>query len=346
MSLREAQPIVITAGTIIKFFVIVAGIAAAYVVRDVIFALFFAIIIASAMKPAIEWFEARRIPRLAVVIGIFLAAAFLLFFIIYLVLPLLVDEFRGLESSYASIRERLVAGIEDADLPIASIFTENFEAFLKNSTNFLQGIGGGAAEFFSNIFGGLLTFVLIIVFSFYLMAQRQGIGDFLRLVTPVAYEEYALHLWERSQRKLGKWLRAQMLLGAIIGVLTFFGLFALGVPNAFLFAILAGIFELIPVAGPILAAVPAVITAFLIGIPLGVSTLVLYVVIQQIESHAIVPMVMSKSVSLSPIIVVVALLVGMKLGGIFGMLLAVPATAIVAELVSDWDKRKRAAAAQ
>ena len=151
-----------------------------------------------------------------------------------------------------------------------------------------------------------------------------------------------MDLWERSQKKLGKWLRTQMLLGAIVGLLIFFGLTILGIPHAFFFALIAAIFEIIPVVGPILAAVPAVAAAFLVSPVSSISVVALYVIVQQTESHIIVPVVMRRTIGLSPLVVVLALLAGAKLGGIFGILLAVPLTAISAELLNDWDKKKRA----
>ena len=168
-----------------------------------------------------------------------------------------------------------------------------------------------------------------------------GIDDFLRLVSPLRYEEYVIDLWQRSQKKLGRWLRTQMLLGAIVGVLIFFSLTFLGMENALLFAALAGFLEIIPVAGPILAAIPAVLIAFLQDPMYALWIVLLYIGVQQIESNVIVPVVMRKAVGLSPLVVLIALAVGAKLGGVIGIILAVPVTVIIAELISDWDKKKR-----
>ena len=131
------------------------------------------------------------------------------------------------------------------------------------------------------------------------------------------------------------WLRLALMLALIFRLSTF------GV-HSVVFAAVAAVFEIIPVAGPILAAVPAVSTAFLMSPLLGISTVILYIAIQQMESHIIVPVVMQKAVGLSPLIVVLALLVGGKLGGIFGILLAVPIAAVLVEFLNDWDKKKRA----
>ena len=183
--------------------------------------------------------------------------------------------------------------------------------------------------------------VILIVVSFYLATQENGIENFLRLVTPLEYEEYMIDLWTRSQKKMGHWLRAQLLLGVLIGILVFIALTFLGIKYALLLAFVAAVFELIPVIGPIMAAAPAAFTAFLQDPILAVIVVLVYFVVQQMESHLIVPVGMRKTVGLNPLVVVVALLVGAKLGGILGLFLAVPVAAVLVEFVVDIDRRKR-----
>ncbi len=328
--------------SVVRFFLVLLALGLIYVIRDVLAALFFAIIVASALEPAIGWLKNRKIPRLLGVILIYMALGVILFFFIYMVFPLFFDEFKNISTTYPALQKQILSSIEQiAPLPVASDIKISVQGLLAIPADYLSKLGGGIADFASAVFGGLLSFVLLVVFSFYLAAQEKGIETFLRMVTPLAYEPYIIHLWIRSQKKLGRWLQAQILLGAIIGVLVFFGLTFLGVEHALLFAFLAAAFEIIPVVGPILAAVPAVIVAFLDSSVLGFFTLILYVVAQQVESHVIVPVVMRKTVGLSPLIVVFALVVGGKVGGIFGILLAVPIMAIMAELLEDWDKKKR-----
>lgn len=343
MPTKDHQHFNISAWTMIKFLALILGLAAIYLLRDVITSLIFAVIIASAIEPAILWLKERSIPRILSVILIYLATALVFFFLIYLIFPLLLEEFRDISVSYPTIQERVRSGIEQVEtLPLTSLLTENMEGLLRIPAAYLGKVGTGVAGFASAVFGGIFSFFLVVIFSLYLAAQEKGIENFLRLLSPLAYEPYIIDLWERSQRKLGYWLRAQMLLGAIVGVLIFFGLTILGVKHAMFFATIAALFEIIPVVGPILAAVPAVATAFLSSPLLGLFTIALYVVVQQTESHVIVPVVMRKAVGLSPLVVVLALLIGAKLGGIFGILLAVPITAILAEFINDWDRKKRA----
>ncbi len=327
----------------IRFILVLLAFAALYFIWDIVMALFFAVIVASALEPAIEWLKARGIPRILGVIMVYLVIAFVLFLLIYFIFPLLLEDLQSFSATYPLLEAQLRAGLTQAGtLPLISFFAANFGDFLSIPLTRIGGLTSGIANVASAAFGGLFSFLLVSVFSFYLAAQERGIESFLRLVTPLQQEPYVVDLWERSQKKLGRWLRTQMLLGAIVGILIFFGLLMLGVPHAFFFALVTAMFEIIPVVGPILAAVPAVAAAFLASPLIGVLVIALYIVVQQIESHVIVPVVMRKTIGLSPLVVVLALLVGAKLGGVFGILLAVPLTAIGAELLNDWDKKKRA----
>src|SRR4029078_7921335 len=124
---------------------------------------------------------------------------------------------------------------------------------------------GGIFTTVTAFFGGLVSFILIVVFSFYFSVQETGVDDFLRIVTPIKEQVYVLHLWKRSQEKIGKWMQGQLVLGCIVGVLLYLALVILGVPHALLLAVLAGVFELIPVFGQILAAIPGVAVGFAAG---------------------------------------------------------------------------------
>jgi predicted PurR-regulated permease PerM len=184
---------------------------------------------------------------------------------------------------------------------------------------------------------------LVVVFSFYFAVEETGVDDFLRIVTPVKHEAYVLDLWRRSQDKIGKWMQGQLILAAIVGLLLFLGLTILGIKYALLLAVLAGVFELIPVFGQILAAIPGVIIAFTSGgVTEALLVMGLYVVVQQFEANLIYPVVVKKVVGVPPLLVILALLVGFKLFGFLGVLLSVPIAAAIQELVADVDKRKRA----
>jgi predicted PurR-regulated permease PerM len=176
-----------------------------------------------------------------------------------------------------------------------------------------------------------------------LAVKKNGVENFLRLVVPVAREEYVIDLWKRTQVKIGKWLQGQIVLMVIVGVLSYLGLVILGVPNAGLLAMIAGLFEIIPVFGPILSAVPAIALAALSGgLTLALLTAGLFAIVQQFENNLIHPLVVTKVVGVSPIIVILAIFIGGQLAGFLGVLLAVPLAAGIVEFADDVREKKRA----
>ena len=183
--------------------------------------------------------------------------------------------------------------------------------------------------------------MLIIVFSFYFAVVETGVDDFLRIIVPSNYRSYVLDLWRRSQKKIGLWMQGQILLAVIIGVLVYLGLTVLGIPHALLLAVLAALFELIPVFGPILASVPAILIGFVDGgLTLGLLVIAFYVIIQQFENHLIYPLVVTKVVGVPPLLVILALIIGAKLAGFLGILLSVPMAAAIQEFVTDIQNRR------
>ena len=318
-----------------------------YVLRDLLLVLLTAVVIASAIEPMTKWFERYKIPRVLAVIFIYLFFAIILVGIFYLFLPPLLNETSGLLSSLPQYIESLTLfEPKTSGFLTGQSFVEQFsQEFSIQETviglrNVAAGISGGLVQSLSAVFGGLFSLVLIIVISFYLAVQKRGIENFLRLITPLRHEKYIVNLWSRSQMKIGKWMQGQLLLGVLIGVLVYLGLTILGVPYALLLAVLAALFELIPLFGPILASIPAIALGFLQSFSLGFMVVGLYVIIQQFENHLIYPLVVRKVVGVSPILVIISLIVGAKLAGFLGLILAVPIAAALVEFTDDIQKDK------
>lgn len=184
------------------------------------------------------------------------------------------------------------------------------------------------------IFNNFLALVSILVLTFYLLLERDKLD---KLVTQFAigHEERVKRILDKIEEKLGAWLRGQIVLSLFIGVLCYIALFLIHVPYALPLAILAGLFEVLPVIGPIISAIPAVLIALLAS-PLQAGLVALsYLLIQQAESHIIVPQVMKKAVGLNPLIVILAVSIGGKLLGIPGALLAVPISVVIQIVTED-----------
>ena len=185
------------------------------------------------------------------------------------------------------------------------------------------------------LFGNLVSFIIVLVLTFYLLVQEGAIKRTVLLFTPPSSRGYLSDLIDRMQLRLGHWLRGVLLLGLIVGGLTLVGLRILNVRYFLVLALVAGILELIPYVGPALAAIPAVFFGATESLWKGVAVLILYWLIQQLENHLIVPKVMAKAVGLNPLVVIVVILVGAKLAGFVGVLVAVPTTAALSVWLKD-----------
>ena len=338
----------IASGSIIRILLFLTLFWLLFYLRDLILVILTAIVISSSIEPAIKWFGKHRLPRVLAVMTIYLLIALFLVGTVYFLVPPLLNESVGLlERLPSELRDfnlmgftkesgllAVDSGVQFAkSIPISDAFSNTKEIFDSISGNFFKTTGV--------VFGGLFSFVLITVLSFYFALQETGIDDFLRIISPVKHQDYVVDLWKRSQAKIGLWMQGQLLLGVIVGVLVYLGLTILGVPYAFLLAILAAAFELIPLFGPIIAAVPAVVLGFVDGgLSLGIFVIGLFVIIQQFENHLIYPLVVRKVVGISPILVIIALIVGAKLAGFLGIIISVPVSAALKELVDDIQRKK------
>jgi len=209
-----------------------------------------------------------------------------------------------------------------------------FQGFASNSSDSVINI-------MSSIFGGAFSFIIIVVLSFYLAVQEGGVEKFLRIITPNKNEAYVVDLWKRSQRKIGYWMQGQLLLSVLVGVSVYLGLMILGVKNALILAVFAGAFEIIPLFGPVIAAIPAIVTGFTGGgLTTGLLVLGLFVIIQQFENHLIYPLVVKKVIGVSPILVIIGVIVGAKLAGFLGIILSAPITSVLMEFLEDVQKDK------
>ena len=320
-----------------------------YYLRDLVLVVLSAVVIASAMEPAIQFLIRYRVPRLLGVIMMYFLVALVFFSVVFLFIPPVLSD----ASTFLAKLPQTLATLNISDVTHGLLPWGNVSEAL-SSADLLQKLSqtiadstGGAFSTVSSVFGGLTSFVLIVVFSIYFSVQETGVDDFLRIVTPAKHQAYILNLWKRSQTKIGKWMQGQIVLALIVGILLYLGLTILGVPYALLLAILAAIFELIPVFGQIFAAIPALAIAFSSG---GASSALvvagLYVLVQQFEAHLIYPVVVKKVVGIPPLLVILALLIGLKLFGFLGVLLSVPVAGAIQELVADIDTVKKRFLAQ
>lgn len=331
----------ITNGSIVRIMLWLLLAYSIYFFRELLLTLLVGLVIASTIDPIAKYFKKFKIPRTVSVSAIFLIllSSFVLF--ASFALPALADDIARFISKLPSILEKFTIfgkglGLKDLSLYISELSKDiskgQILTIIKNSIVGASSVAQTTGVILSN----LMNLVLTIIFSFYLAAKDDGIKNFLRLITPKFYEKYIIDLWMRSEKKIGSWAKGQMIVALIVSILTLIPLLLLGIPYAYLFALLAFFGQLVPVVGFVLASLPVIITAyFTYDISIAIIVAAVFLSINQIENYIITPKIMNSLIGVPAIIILISVIVGAQIAGFWGVVIAVPIAAIVMELVND-----------
>ncbi len=211
---------------------------------------------------------------------------------------------------------------------------------IKSIQSLVGSLSGGFINIFGSTFGGIVNLLLIFIISFYLSITEKGIENFLRIVTPDKNEEYLINLWLRTEKKIGLWMQGQMLMSVIVGVLAYLGLTIIGVNYSLVLALIVIVAELVPF-GLVIATIPALLFAYLDGgVALTAITFGFYLILGQFETYLIYPLIVKKATGISPLVVILSVLIGAELAGIWGVFLAVPIAVCLLEFFDDLEKKK------
>lgn len=302
-----------------------------WAVRDIMILFIISVIISSSMDPVADFLSRKRVPRALSVLLVYSFFIGILVLITFLLIPPMSQQFRQIsEADFYDKFISKVGGYHD-ELNSTGVGRE-----IENSIrNFAGNFAGTLFNTTKGIITGFISVITILVISFYLTVEENGMKNVIKHLTPYKSQAYVMRLVAKIQKKMGAWVLGQIILSAVIFGLTYIGLVLLKVDYALVLALFAGLLEIIPYIGPILSAIPTVFFAFLQNPGLAVAVIVLYVIIQQLENHIVVPVVMSKSVGLNPVIVILGILIGGSLGGFVGAVIAVPLISGVSVFVSD-----------
>lgn len=213
---------------------------------------------------------------------------------------------------------------------------ETLTQYIPNVTNQLFSIAG-------NIFSNVIFIVSTLFFGYYLLLEEEVIKKFLRHIFDEKKAEWYIMILEKTEQRMSNWFWGELMLMTIVGWMTFIGLSLLQIKYAVPLAVLAGLMEVVPNIGPIFSAVPATIIGFSISPVAGYSSLALYFIVQQLENNLIVPGIMKRAVGINPIITLMALLIGGRLGGIVGIVVALPIYLFVETVLREISKKHKVA---
>lgn len=285
-----------------------------YQIKDVILLLFVAIIFMSALSPYVERMVGWKIPKSLAIALIYVLTILVLGSLIYVIITPLIEQTASLSVSLPHTIEKL--------MPPGTFNRSLIEERLTD-------VFGNALGVTVTIFSNTIAIISVAVLTFYLLLDKERFEKLLAGLF-INNQQRAKQIIEKIEYMLGAWLRGQVVLSIVIGVFSYILLFALNIPYALPLAILAGIMEVVPVIGPIISAIPAILIAYVSSPSPAIALIVAigYLVIQQLENHIVVPQVMKRAVGLNPLVVILAIAVGGRLLGIAGALLAVPITVV------------------
>ncbi len=344
--MKETTTISISSGTIVKVLVWITIFAGLFYVSDFLVALLVAVVLASAVEMPVRLLGRWGIPRSISVIGIFILIILIIAAVFLIFIPPIADDIVQFVKTVPTLLESVRIFGRDLGLKDLALSTQEISRDISKGQilTVLKNAFVGSGSFFTTtsiVIGSVINLILTFVLSFYLALEQDGVHKFLQLVVPKHQEEYISGLWERAQKKIGLWMQGQLLLSLLVSLLVYVPMLILGMPYATLLAILAFLGELVPMVGLTLATIPALIIAWAHG---GTSllgiTAIIFFIIAQLENHVLYPKVMNKMVGVPSVVVIISIVIGAKIAGVWGVILAVPIASVLMELVEDMGRRK------
>lgn len=335
MEQKERLILDVSWAALVKVLLFFVGLVIFIKTLDVLLLFLFVFIFVAALTPVVDRLS-KEMPRALAVAMLYVLILAIIFLAGYLIIPAVVNQVQAFLLNAPDFLR--------FNLPNYSQLLESLRGSGQGLTQISTGLSSISANLLSTTIGVLNGFVAVftlLVVTFYLLIDKKGISGFFLSLVPREKHAQVTAIVQKVGEKLGNWLRGQFLLMLIIGFVDGLVLWIFGIPYPAALGFWAGLTEAIPYIGPWLGAIPGVLIGFTVSPIKGLIALIIYLGVQQIEANFLVPRIMSKAVGLSPVMIILALLVGAKLFGIIGMILAVPVAGAISVIVQQWPEIKK-----
>ncbi len=293
-----------------------------YQLRQIILALIISVILMSAFNPSVKKLESKKIPRWLAILFIYLVLFLILGLSLWGIIPHLVDQTTKLLSQLPELFSKAkLLGIDEKS--IASQLSQ------------LTSLPANIVKLLFGLFSNILQVFVLAVFTFYLLLERKNLNRYLADLFGEAKERKIAQIIDKIEENLGNWVRGELVLMLIVGLLNYLGFLIIGIEYALPLALLAFLFEIVPNIGPVLAALPAVLIAFSISPFHALATAGWCFFVQQLENSLLVPRIMNRMTGINPLISILAIAAGIKIGGVGGGLLAIPVYIVVQTILKE-----------
>jgi len=323
-----------------------------WMARDAVRPFVLGLLLVYLLDPPVRWLARRGIRRSVAIIVVYVVAVLVFLEFLNLTLTPLIDEVVRLLRDLPALAQQLQ---EQADR-LSEIYDrlaipDSIRQWIASMiTSITQGGPSGGAAFaptdlipvltgLTSVVGGLFAYVILPVWVFYVLKDRVALTRQFDRSLPAAWRFDVWAILRIVRQVFGQWVRAQLILGVTVGVFTFIGLLILSATidpvfgrYAILLSVTAGILELVPIIGPIISAIPAVLLAATAGIEAVIAAFALYLIVQQVENNVLVPKIQGDAIELHPALVIAAIVIGGSLAGLLGAILALPVTAAMRDV--------------
>lgn len=319
----------------LAFAAVIIGFGVIFTLRDVFLLVLVAFIFSIALERPIEKMIGINVSRTTAVIALYSIAFIGIVMFFYSILPQLISEIKTFAASYPAYSEEILVEKEDALLDV-SLYLRFFAEDMATSTDAIVGT-------VSMIFGGFLSFLAIFFISLFINIRKGGVKSLIPIIFPQRYVKDAELFFDRMQEKVSMWIWGKTLSSLLVGLLVFVGLVLMDIPYALILAMIAILFNYIPFVGPIVASVPAIALSFLQSPLHAMSVAALYFIVNTIlESFVFGPLLMKRAININPAMLIIFVIIGERLGGLLGLIIAIPIAGIIYLFLDEYLARKKA----
>jgi len=310
----NSQKIEISYKTIVYTILSIVGLFILWQLKSILGLVFFCVIFMEVLNPSINFLQKYKIPRPLAIIIIYLLIIAIFSSAIVGFIPILIDQTVGFIKALPNILND-VQSVGILGLPPVDISSQ---------FRLLENLPGNITKTIFSFFSNFVTGLLVMVITFYMLMERKNFSKYAAKIFGKKGEEKTNELMDNLEKRLGFWIRSQLFLMLIVGILSYVAYLVIGLNYALPLAIIAFLFDIVPNIGPILSVAVATTVALTMSPLTALIVLIVGIVIQQIENNILAPLIMRGATGLKPILIILILITGAKVGGIVGALLAIP----------------------
>ncbi len=335
---ENKQTLDISWGTIMRVFFAIIVVYLLYQVAEVLIWAVFAFVISILFNPIVDFLRKLHVPRLIGVIAVYFGFFGVVSLLAYVITPGLYAEVRNFSLLLPEYIEKVSPFLRHIGIEGFATLDEIVESLRASSDEVTRGVFNALVI----IFGGISSAFFITTMAIFLSLEGNSVEKAIELLTPEKQKSQVLSTWKKCRIQVGSWFLIRIIACIFVAVTSFAVFYLFGVKYALLFAVIGGVFNLVPFAGPAIAALLFFVITSLDSLTQALFVLVAFMIIQAIEGSVVTPALSKRIMGVSPALVLISIVIGGSLWGILGAFLAIPLMGIIFEFTKTFLEKKKA----